>query len=84
MVTATDNLPKDITVQSPVKEDSKPQTITSKVEQVFPASGYKDVPIIERNGWQKKFLGIPAWGWVVIGLCLVFGGLMLGIAVAVH
>jgi hypothetical protein len=56
----------------------------AKVEPIIPANGYKDVPIIERNGWQKKFLGIPAWGWVVIGLCLVFGGALLGIALAVH
>lgn len=31
------------------------------------------------SGWQKKFLGIPVWGWIVIGLILVWAGIIVGI-----
>ena len=46
------------------------------------------IPVIEKkeyheekkpSGWQKKFLGIPVWGWVVIGLVLVWAGIIVGI-----
>lgn len=41
----------------------------------------EDKPV---SAWNKRFLGIPAWGWVVIGCCAVFGGLILGIALTAH
>jgi hypothetical protein len=31
------------------------------------------------SGWQKKFLGIPVWGWVIVGLILVWAGIIVGI-----
>lgn len=43
-------------------------------------------PVVEKpvSGWNKSFLGIPAWGWVVIGCCAVFGGLLLGMILTAH
>jgi hypothetical protein len=46
------------------------------------------IPVIEKkeyhedkksSGWQKKFLGISVWGWVIVGLILVWAGITVGI-----
>jgi hypothetical protein len=50
-----------------------------KEKPIIPIEVYKDVPIVERSGWQKKFLGIPVWGWVIVGLILVWAGITVGI-----
>ena len=61
-------------IATEVKKDNKPtEDSVSKTEQKV---GDKKV-----NGWQKKILGIPVWGWVVFGLVLVWSGIIVGIVV---
>jgi hypothetical protein len=36
-------------------------------------------PIKKSSGWQKKFLGIPVWGWITIAGVLVWAGIIVGI-----
>jgi hypothetical protein len=67
-----------VTPVPPVKESAKTETLTSRVEQTFPTKTEKPT-----SGWQKKLLGIPVWGWVIIGLLLVWAGVTVGI-VASH
>lgn len=69
----TGNSLKGTVVQSPSEKESKSEFPTSKVGQ---KSEDKKV-----NGWQKKILGIPVWGWVVFGLVLVWSGIIIGIVV---
>jgi hypothetical protein len=49
------------------------------------------IPVIEKkeyhedkksSGWQKKFLGIPTWTWLVAGAILVFAVFMVVITLA--
>ena len=34
----------------------------------------KTPPVAQKpiSGWQKKFLGIPFWGWIIMGAILVW------------
>jgi hypothetical protein len=31
------------------------------------------------TGWQRKILGLPIWGWVIISIILVWTGVTIGI-----
>ena len=56
-----------ITSVPPVKESTKTETVISKVEQKFsPETKAKVAEVFKKpSGWQRKFLGIPVWGWIV-------------------
>ena len=53
------------------------------VEPPPPPKFYKNIvnllPEKKPSNWQKKFLGISVWGWVVMGLILVWAGITVGI-----
>ena len=51
----------------------------TRIEQVISAKEEKPI-----SNWQKRFLGVPVWGWIIISGCLVYGGLLLGIALTTH
>ena len=58
---------------------TKPDNITSKAEQKFPPQYKEKVEVKQPSGWQKKFLGIPVWGWITIAGVLVWAGIIVGI-----
>lgn len=70
-----------ITSVPPVKESTKTETVISKVEQKFsPETKAKVAEVFKKpSGWQRKFLGIPVWGWIVLGVILVWAGIIVGI-----
>jgi hypothetical protein len=52
----------------------------AKIVETSAYTPYPKASVLEKkSGWQKKFLGIPVWGWVIVGLILVWAGITVGI-----